>query len=180
MKQVSISLKALAGRFHVCSFRNSNSRLSKNVLFFCLSATLIINSSFTHSRIQSVPTKENQVKPSDPFKGKMTLDLSNGVVGTGEASHIGRFEYVAQDDRSKFPFITGTVTITAANGDQLFLTHSGYAEDLGNGTLKVTLEHIITGGTGRFADASGSYLGISTVNLKTQTATAAFKGTISY
>jgi hypothetical protein len=49
--------------------------------------------------------------------------------------------------------IRGTATLTAANGDQLFAVFSA-SWDLTTGVGEVTVT--FTGGTGRFADASGS------------------------
>ena len=50
---------------------------------------------------------------------------------------------------------SGTGTITAANGDQLFQTDSGTVCESGNGTHTFTGTYTNTGGTGRFAHATG-------------------------
>jgi hypothetical protein len=52
---------------------------------------------------------------------------------------------------------TGTFTMTAANGDMLFTTMTGYT--LQPPSLKETVDnHTVTGGTGRFAGATGSWV----------------------
>jgi hypothetical protein len=80
---------------------------------------------------------------------------------------------------------TATGTIVAANGDELFTTTSG------TGTfgppITTASTTTITGGTGRFADASGTLSGTGPSTLvsiigstETVTATGSSTGTISY
>ncbi len=79
-------------------------------------------------------------------------------VGEGIATHLGPFDEVGNvqfgdtSDATAIP-ITGWAVHTAANGDQLFETISGTLNLLtGAGTATMTY----VGGTGRFADASGT------------------------
>ena len=120
------------------------------------------------------------LKRAVPFRGRFTLDLSSGVVGTGVATHIGRFTLVALDDQTNFPAITGTVTITAANGDELFATHTGVFQDLGHGRAVLDFDNTITGGTGKFAGATGSFTIHSLINQNLGTGRATLCGTIRY
>ena len=75
--------------------------------------------------------------------------------GNGTATHLGRFTLAATDNivilsaRS-----TGTWVLTAANGDQIFATTAG-GEVPNEGVVR--LQATITGGTGRFAGASGTF-----------------------
>lgn len=80
--------------------------------------------------------------------------------GTGNGTHLGRFtltwEWVVD-----LPTLSGVgiITFTAANGDTLFTFSDdaqGYPTEDPN-VLRFTRTHIITGGTGRFAGASGSF-----------------------
>ena len=57
--------------------------------------------------------------------------------------------------------------------------NTGTAEFLDNATVNETFEHTITGGTGRFAGAAGSFVPIGFANENTGTAKATFTGTIS-
>ena len=50
----------------------------------------------------------------------------------------------------------GMATIIAANGDELFLKFSGSGVLIGPGQFSDKFNYTITGGTGRFEDASGS------------------------
>ncbi len=101
-----------------------------------------------------------------PFKGQssglvttvgfdpVALIAYTHAEGAGQATHLGNFTtsgYVAIN------FIPGTVlgtfTLTAANGDMLFLTMEGGGIDPTHGVGNFT----IVGGTGRFQGATGSY-----------------------
>ncbi len=99
-----------------------------------------------------------------PVKGTSTstttVDLATGTGtsdGSGQVSHLGAFTF--HNDFTGFT-VTGdtftwtqTATIVAANGDEIFATA------VGTGTLstgEATLVSTFTGGTGRFADASGT------------------------
>jgi hypothetical protein len=108
-----------------------------------------------------------QGKDQVPFAGLEVGSLSAGLFNfpiatiireaEGEATHLGHFTvsgeyFVNVLDASA----TGTFTITAANGDQIFITSVGHS--LQPPTLKETVEDVtVTGGTGRFAGATGSW-----------------------
>jgi hypothetical protein len=102
-----------------------------------------------------------------PVSGKTTststVDLATGIGisdGRGQVSHLGAFTF--HNDFSGFT-VTGntfnwtqTATFVAANGDEIFATAVGMGTLLPNNTSEATLVSTITGGTGRFADASGT------------------------
>lgn len=97
---------------------------------------------------------------------------------TGNATHLGRFTV-------EFPhtvnFATasgvGTYTFTAANGDTLTATFTGQAQ---RGTVTSIVEHAtITGGTGRFVGATGSFTAQRLFDPANGTTTGSFEGTIS-
>ena len=77
------------------------------------------------------------------------------LVGEGEASHVGRFTMTWQVVVNVITgYATGATTLTAANGDMLFLTLVGPpTTDPTRGAAEFT----IVGGTGRFQGATGSY-----------------------
>src|SRR5690606_1206106 len=84
------------------------------------------------------------------------------VSGEGIASHIGKSTFEANTRvtiNPQPPFtVNGTRTITAANGDQIFTTFTGTSTPAVNGMNGADLQETITGGTGRFANASGSFI----------------------
>ena len=74
--------------------------------------------------------------------------------GSGVMSHLGRVSWTLEHCYQLFAgtFSDAEVVITAANGDRLIGTFDGIMT--GETTFAETL--IITGGTGRFAGASGT------------------------
>ena len=124
--------------------------------------------------------------------GTTTINLITGAatgVGSGQLSHLGAvtsssIQQYALVGSNGFSFTT-TATIVTANGDELFTTSSG------TGTfgppIQTTGVVTITGGTGRFADASGTYTNtghstsVSIVgSIETVTSIGTTSGTISY
>ena len=75
-----------------------------------------------------------------------------------------------------------TATYTAANGDQLFTIFNGTAGPPDqNGVVQFSGTETVTGGTGRFADASGSFSVVGSVTPATLTGEHEFvSGTLSY
>lgn len=90
----------------------------------------------------------------DPMK---PWQLHVGLDGVCQISHLGRATVHIEQDGD---FLTGTMVgnevITAANGDQLFIRHSGPTggDQVGNVWYSGPIE--ILGGTGRFAEATGT------------------------
>ena len=103
--------------------------------------------------------------------------------GTGQASHLGHFSFSIPHDVNLLltpPGGTGTFEFTAANGDTVYGTFTTQATPTEIPGVLYGVEHMtILGGTGRFANASGSFITerlVDTVNLTT---TGSFEGTIS-
>ena len=83
-----------------------------------------------------------------------------GTTATGTGTHLGQFSLIRQVIGNLTNLSdTGSARWIAANQDSIYTTISGQAElsDEGGGSLKVTEVHTITGGTGRFAGAQGSF-----------------------
>jgi hypothetical protein len=88
--------------------------------------------------------------------------LTNTETGRGHAMHLGLFQG-ASNETGHFTDvpgqleIVGSFTLTAANGDQVFGTYSTTAViDAAAGLVHFDGPYVITGGTGRFANATGS------------------------
>lgn len=126
-----------------------------------------------------------------PWKGHVSgssvVNLSTGALTQdlkGQESHLGRVTVhntgmVMATGPTTFT-VTGTGVATAANGAELFtsFTASGTVDAAGN-----TLGHTVitvTGGTGRFAHASGTATGSFAGSTVKSTITNSFTGTISY
>jgi hypothetical protein len=100
--------------------------------------------------------------------------------GSGEATHLGHFT-VAYDVVVDFPTHTtfGSSVFTAANGDNVFTDIIGSGTPTENPDVHIVVEvHTITGGTGRFAGATGSFIRTSLLNLVSGFTSGSFDGTI--
>jgi len=120
-----------------------------------------------------------------PFSG--TLQATETVAGAlhrlngaGEATHLGRFTLTSEFTVTPPPASTasGTATWTAANGDEILTSTAGQAV-ITFPVAAITETHTIVGGTGRFADASGSLVLDRSLNLQTLVSSASLTGTIS-
>jgi hypothetical protein len=108
-----------------------------------------------------------------PWKGRasgtLTFDLGTApfpatATGTGHLSHFGKGTYtqtftITLTGATTFD-IAGTQTIVAANGDSVSMTFTGSGELAGpfgvGQTSETTAVFTVTGGTGRFDDATGT------------------------
>jgi hypothetical protein len=175
-KQISI-LVALVSFLSLTSCQKENINTGKEM---DASAALSVNA----KQLNNVAT---------PFKGSFVTALTvlhappslvQRVTGTGTASHLGESTFDAISNvtvNATPPFaVSGTRTITAANGDQLFSTFTGTSTPVINGMNGADLQDVITGGTGRFANATGSFTTTSRNNFITSTFTADFDGVINY
>ena len=79
--------------------------------------------------------------------------------GTGQLTHLGRYFMASPHTTDVSTGETiGYQNFTAANGDTLTAFCEGFPAFQPDGTVAGSLECEITGGTGRFAGASGSYV----------------------
>ncbi len=100
------------------------------------------------------------------------------ATGSGNASHLGRFTLTYELEVDLLSHDTsGSAVFTAANGDTLFTDIVGLGTSLGD-FASIVETHTITGGTGRFEGASGSFIRTYMLNLVTGVTTGSFKGTI--
>ena len=125
---------------------------------------------------------ERQLVLKGSFDAVETHEFGPGIMfvdatGVGNATQLGLFTYDLQAQVS-LPSLaaTASATLIAANGDMIF------GEGVGQGTptadpnvVSIVETYTITGGTGRFAGATGSF----TVERLIDRATLASSGTIS-
>jgi hypothetical protein len=106
--------------------------------------------------------------------------LSVQVTATGNATQLGNFKLTELHTVNTATGMgSGTFLFTAANGDTVFGTISGKATFTPPNILAIAETAIITGGTGRYAGATGSFTVARLKNTVTNATTATFKGTIS-
>ena len=125
-----------------------------------------------------------------PFTGKLEgvytlsfpgpLQLAVAGEGTGNATQLGRFTF-AYDELVDLATGTGvgTYVFTAANGDKLRTTWTGLGFPTSDpNVLSIVENATITGGTGRFAHAGGSFTVERLFNFTTSAGPGSFEGTI--
>ena len=101
--------------------------------------------------------------------------------GTCQFTHLGRTQFYGEQDINLAAGVqSGWRTLTAANGDQLYFTHTGTSMPAGPGLVSFVAQMTIVGGTGRFAGATGAAQGTGTANLATRTTTVTIDGTVTY
>ena len=112
------------------------------------------------------------------FPSPSTLLVSGQ--GTGHATHLGQFtfEYDEVVDLSTGTG-TGTYEFTAANGDTLSAAWTGFGLPTSDPTVLLVIENAtITGGTGRFAGAAGSFRVERLFSFTTNAGDGSFEGPI--
>jgi len=123
-----------------------------------------------------------------PFKGTLEGTVDFAIVGpalahvvitaSGVSTHLGRFTVeVPHDVDLSIAAGSGTYTFTAANGDRLIASFTGTAD---TSTPIFVIEELatITGGTGRFANASGSFSVSRLYDTAAGTTRGTFTGTV--
>jgi hypothetical protein len=102
-------------------------------------------------------------------------------VGTCQLTHLGHTQFYGEQDIN---FASGTQSgwrrLTAANGDELYVTHTGRSTLTAPGLVSFVAEMTIVGGTGRFVGATGISRGIGTANLATNSTSVTIDGWIRY
>jgi hypothetical protein len=130
------------------------------------------------------------VAAETPFKGTVNAVETGQVVfptrfldreGTGNATYLGKYtEHVVMQINIPTLSSMGAATFTAANGDTLSASVVGQATRTGPTALSIVEDYTITGGTGRFADATGSFTLESTLDQTTGVSTGTFSGAIEH
>jgi hypothetical protein len=138
------------------------------------------------------PVSLNYAMQATPFTGSCELvaqppqPISPGVVSqvnTGDCivSHLGKSTYFSEN---VINFTTGTqtfqATYTAANGDLLYANGNGTNQFVGPGQVAFQAQITLEGGTGRFADATGSTTIAGTADVVNRTSQFSTSGTIAY
>ena len=125
----------------------------------------------------SLHAKESIVLQGVP-PGTFVADGSGG----GIATHLGQSSVTWQlTVNLANGTATGSFTFTAANGDSIFTTISGTSEPPdASGVSQIVETNTITGGTGRFEGAKGSFIVHRLIHLNTGFTSGSFRdGTIT-
>jgi hypothetical protein len=114
------------------------------------------------------------VTPIDPPIASVLIEA------TGNATKLGRFTVEVPHVVDQAARVgSGSYIFTAANGDTLTASFTGVATLVAPGVLSTTETAAITGGTGRFAGATGSFTAHRTFFIAAGETVGSFEGTIS-
>ena len=110
------------------------------------------------------------------------IDLS----GTGTLAHLGQAEVTASNctggdlEAGEADITGGNATYVAADGSTITASYSGHQEAPQGSVAEYTTTHTITGGTGRFANATGTWTVAGTVDLSVGLLLGEVSGWLSY
>jgi len=141
--------------------------------------------------VVAIPGLSGPVAAQVPFKGSLAGEatvtplappyVAVYVEAAGEATHLGQFDLDIPHvvDRSNLT-ATGKYEFTAANGDKVCAEFTGQSvlTDV-PGVLYIEESATITGGTGRFAGATGSFTAYRIFDRVSGATNGYFEGTIS-
>ena len=106
--------------------------------------------------------------------------LSVLMKGTGDATQLGRFTLVHMETANLLTLTgLGSFAFTAANGDILTADFTSQASPTTPGVLSIVETAFISGGTGRFAGATGHFTVTRSFDFATNLTAGSFEGTIS-
>jgi len=170
-------------------------RITSTVMFTFALAACSSDAPTATSSASVAPVQSGKLQQADverPFKGSCSVTFNppsfppppvhhQTDVGTCQLTHLGQAGFYGEQDIN---FAAGTQSgwrrLTAANGDELYVTHTGTSAMTAPGRVSFVARMTIVGGTGRFAGASGFALGIGTANLATNSTSVDIEGWIKY
>ena len=126
-----------------------------------------------------------EVPHPDCGPGRLKVDIQ----GSGQGTYVGQYSIVRQHcfNFATFTIEDGSFEQTAANGDKLWGTYSGYtagvlefSEDGSPVVILINSPWTITGGTGRFAGAEGAGIAVGVFNVVSESGNFDMDGWISY
>lgn len=151
--------------------------MKKNIIYLQMTA-LVLAAALQGAAATEVPFRGSfQAVETDAVQFP-TLTVAG--IGTGNATQLGKFTmtYAAEVNLVTRVGI-GSVEFIAANGDRLFADTLGQATPTETPNVVSIVEILtITGGTGRFADATGTVISTRLLDQLTGDTSGSFDGTL--
>ena len=138
-------------------------------------------------RADPLTAADHEVPFKGQFAGRLSASvpaapplLSNLIEAGGESTQLGRFTLaIPHLVNTTTRGATGAYEFTPANRDELGATFTGVATVLAPGVVSVLDTATITGGTGRFENATGHFTVERIFTFATGEVTATFEGVIT-
>lgn len=151
--------------------------------YLCAASLLLAMASMTMLGLASPVAAEEQVPFKGSLKGTVIRSLppppiSVDVDAEGQATHLGNFSLQIPHLVTP-PNAVGNYHFVAANGDTVNAEFTGLSTVVAPGFLYIVEVATITGGTGRFVGASGSFVTERLYDIAAGTTIGSFEGTIS-
>jgi hypothetical protein len=154
-------------------------KLSVPMIVAVLLAILVVGTTLAASARKPLPFKGSLQAVETHQPNLPTVFVT--ATGSGEATQLGRFT-VSYEVTVNVQTGVGSglsAHFVAANGDSLFAEGSGQATPTETpGVMKIVETYTIKGGTGRFADASGTFTVERTINQATKETSGTLNGQI--
>lgn len=159
--------------------------LSHRNIISALFLTAIISPGVALSGPTNVPLKVSLVTQEQTgYRPDCPSKFGGTTTGTGKSSHLGKVSLVATDcitPMEDYFTFKGKFELTASNGDKLTGDYGGSFKPLTPPTYSLSDAALqITGGTGRFSQASGSAELQGRENIQTGKGKMEANGTVSY
>jgi len=152
----------------------------KPTIYLLMTSMLLLAALAVPAAAQNLIPFKGTIQGQETDSGQFPVININGSC-TGIATVVGELSLTYQamvDLRTAAG--TGIAQLTAANGDIIYMTNKGSADVVSTpGFAIVTEIYTITGGTGRFVGAQGSFAVDRTVKQATGFTSGSFHGTIT-
>jgi hypothetical protein len=111
-------------------------------------------------------------------------ELRQRITGIAQDKSLGINKFVAVATVTIAPpppfKLSGECTFYAEDGDTFATTFTGTNTPNAEGIFVVEMTHTIVGGTGKFAEATGTFVGNATADPRTLKGSITYRGTITY
>lgn len=152
-------------------------------------AAISLNGSMSALSVMGDSAQSSRAAALVPFNGSLEGEYGEpsgefpifheSIGGEGHATHLGRYALAIEETVNLLnASAVGTLVLSAANGDTVTGTFTGHAQP--GPLVSITEEATITGGTGRFAGATGSFVINRVFDPAKRTTTGSFEGSISW
>jgi hypothetical protein len=163
----------------IVSIRRNMKKIVASTITALLLLILLANTSFAAPAVEKQLLLKGSLDTTETQEGLPPF-IEVNLTGHGNATQLGLFTYQLHADLDlRVLHSQASATLIAANGDRIFGEGEGQGTFTGTpGKVSIVETFDITGGTGRFEGATGTFVVKRLVNRPTLTSTGTIEGTI--